>query len=352
MIQVIRRLGPPSQRSLRAAVVLAVVVTGFALTTSASPASAATPGVRNQTDSSSTAPATPADEQPHQILDYRYGPDPYQFINLYFPGGPGPYPVVLYLHSGGWVGGAKEYVPDFLLAQIDRAKIVLVSIDYRLSSFAPDGSSVNAFPIPNEDVDQAIRFVRSQAATWNFESKMFVVSGASAGGHLAQMAGVDPGHFVAPSLPSNLRRVSANVQGMMDWVGPSDLVWLIHNAIGFAYTGVIAYLGCPGQQIEHCSEDVAKEASPQTYVSRRKSPPGYFAYGAQDTMVPADTQGLAIAQPWAASQGDTTGYPPFSHGVHYELVENAGHNLDMTNYDYHTMETWLDAVIAGKSGGS
>jgi acetyl esterase/lipase len=350
MIQVVRRFGPPSPRSLCAAVALAMVVAGFALTTSASPASATAARVRNQSDS--TTASAPADEQPHQILDYRYGPDPYQFINLYFPGGPGPYPVVFYLHSGGWVGGAKEYIPDFLLAQVDRAKIALVSIDYRLSSFAPDGSSVNAFPIPNEDVDQAIRFVRSQADTWNLESKMFVVSGGSAGGHLAQMAGVDPGHFVSPSLPSNLRRVSPDVQGMMDFVGPSDLVWLIHNAIGFAHDGVLAYLGCPGAQIENCSEETAREASPQTYVSGRKSPPGYFAYGAQDTMVPADTQGLAIAQPWAAALGDTTGYPPFSHGVYFELVENAGHNLDMTNFDYHTMETWLDAVIGGKSGGS
>ncbi len=38
------------------------------------------------------------------------------------------------------------------------------------------------------------------------------------------------------------------------------------------------------------------------------------------------------------------------HGVYFELAENAGHNLDMTNFDYHTMETWLDAVYAGNSG--
>jgi len=67
-------------------------------------------------------------------------------------------------------------------------------------------------------------------------------------------------------------------------------------------------------------------------------------------MVPADTQGLAIAQPWAAARGDTTGFPPFSHGVYFELAENAGHNLDMTNFDYQTMETWLDALLAGKDG--
>ena len=289
-------------------------------------------------------------EEPYEVLDYRYGDDPAQFVNMYFPGGPGPYPVLLYLHSGGWVAGANEFIPDFLWAQIDRAKVALVSVDYRLSTFAADGSPVNAFPVPNEDVDQAIRFVREHAATWNLDPKMFVVSGASAGGHLASMAGADPGHFVSPSLPSELRRVSPDVEGVMDFVGPSDLVWLIHNAIGFAKNGVIAYLGCPEMRLDTCSETLAKEASPQTYLHRRKTPPAYFAYGAQDTMIPADTQGLAIAQPWAAVRGDTSGTPPFSHGVYFELAENAGHNLDMTNFDYHTMETWLDALLAGESG--
>ena len=297
---------------------------------------------------SASAP-TAGSQEPYEVLDYRYGDDPAQFVNMYFPGGPGPYPVVMYLHSGGWVAGANEFIPDFLWAQIDRAKVALVSVDYRLSSFAADGSPVNAFPLPNEDVDQAIRFVREHAATWNLDPKMFVVSGASAGGHLALMAGADPGHFVAPSLPSELRRVSPDVEGVMDFVGPSDLVWLVHNAIGFAKDGVIAYLGCPEMQLENCSEPLAEEASPQTYLHRRKTPPAYFAYGAQDTMIPADTQGLAIAQPWAAVRGDRSGTPPFSHGVYFELAEDAGHNLDMTNFDYHTMETWLDAVIAGES---
>ena len=253
-----------------------VVVACIAVMASSRPGSATSLKAR-AAPTSSVPPA--GSHEPYEVLDYRYGPDPYQFVNMYFPGGPGPYPVILYLHSGGWIGGANEYIPDFLMAQIQRAKVALVSIDYRLSSFAADGSPVNMFPIPNEDVDQAIRFVREQAATWNLDPKMFVVSGASAGGHLAQMAGADPGHFVSPSLPHELRRVSADVEGVMDFVGPSDLVWLIHNAIGFAKDGVIAYLGCPGMQLENCSETLAKEASPQTYLHRRKTPPAYSRTG-------------------------------------------------------------------------
>jgi acetyl esterase/lipase len=314
---------------------------GAAATTSTTGATTSTTGA---TTSTTVVPAA-SSEHPYEVLDLRYGDDPAQFVNMYFPGGPGPYPVLFYLHSGGWIAGAKENLPDFLVAQIARAKIALVSVDYRLSYFEADGTPVNVFPIPNQDVDEAIRFVREHAGTWNLDPRMFIVTGASAGGHLAQMAGVDPGEFVSPSLPQDLKRVSPKVEGVMDFVGPSDLVWLIHNAIGFAEGGVVTYLGCPGAQLANCSEALAKEASPQTYMNRRV-PPAYFVYGAQDTMIPPDTQGLAIAKPWAEARGDDTGTPPFSHGVYFELAENAGHNLDMTNFDYKTMETWLDSVLA------
>jgi acetyl esterase/lipase len=283
-----------------------VVVACAAVMASARPGSATAARVRAE-PAASVPPV--GSEEPYEILDYRYGADPTQFVNMYFPEGAGPYPVLLYLHSGGWVAGAKEYIPDFLWAQIDRAKVALVSIDYRLSGFAADRASVNAFPVPNQDVDEAIRFVREQAAIWNLDPKRFIASGASAGGHLASMPGADLGQFVSPSLPKELRRVSPDVEGVMDFVGPSDLMWLIHNGIGFAETGVIAYLGCPDMTLASCTEELAKEASPQTYLHRRRTPPAYFAYGGQDTMIPVDTQGLAIAQPWAAVRGETSGTP-------------------------------------------
>src|SRR5690349_4701164 len=157
-----RRCRAACRRSCLAVIVIACI----AVMASAHPGSAASPKL--QAEPAAASPPA-GSEAPYEILDYRYGPDPYQFVNMYFPGGPGPYPVILYLHSGGWIGGANEYIPDFLLAQIHRAKVALVSIDYRLSSFAADGSPVNMFPIPNEDVDQAIRFVRDQATTWNFD---------------------------------------------------------------------------------------------------------------------------------------------------------------------------------------
>src|SRR4029077_310432 len=111
-----------------------------AVLVSARPGSATSPDVRAE-PAASVPPA--GSEQPYEVLDYRYGDDPAQFVNMYFPGGPGPYPVLLYLHSGGWVAGADGLIPHVLWAQIPRAVFALASFDYRLSTFAADGSSVN-----------------------------------------------------------------------------------------------------------------------------------------------------------------------------------------------------------------
>src|SRR4051794_31536321 len=86
---------PSVVRTIVLTIVVTIVVACVAMTAAGRPASGMSSSVRAE-----SAPSPPADsEEPFQILDYRYGPDPYNFVNMYFPGGPGPYPVLLYLHS-------------------------------------------------------------------------------------------------------------------------------------------------------------------------------------------------------------------------------------------------------------
>jgi acetyl esterase/lipase len=288
--------------------------------------------------------AVPTPPPARDVLGVAYGTDPAQVLDLHLPAGYGPYPVILFLHSGGWLGGSREYIPDFLLAQVARGAAV-VSLDHRLAAVAPDGSPVNAFPAANEDVDQAIRFVRANAATWNLDPATIVVSGASAGGHLAAMAAAAPGVFVSPSLPAELRSVSPAVQGVMDFVGPSDLAWLAHNGVGYVPALVGIYLGCPQGRGDLCDDAVLQAASPQSYLWPGV-PPAFFGYGADDGAVPPASQGIPLAQQWAAARGESSTDPAAGGGVQL-VIAPTGHNLDATNFDVAAMEAWLDAVFAG-----
>ena len=152
------------------------------------------------------SPVAAAETTSSDVTAVAYGPLPEQLLDVHLPTNrPGPFPVMIYMHSGGWKAGSRAFIPDFILQQVDRAGLAVVSIDYRLVTRAPDGSVVNSFPVPDQDVDRAIRFVKAHAATWDLDPTRVLIAGASAGGHLAALAAAAPGVFVDPTLPRRSR---------------------------------------------------------------------------------------------------------------------------------------------------
>jgi acetyl esterase/lipase len=290
-----------------------------------------------------TTPATTTDP-PQVVYDVAYGPQAAQTLDIHLPGGNEPFPVIVYLHSGGWTTGDHQYVPDFLLAQVARG-FAVVSVDYRLSGITADGTPVDQFPVPNEDVDRAIRFVRAHAADWSLDPDHIVLAGASAGGQLALLGAAASGHFVDPDLPAALQAVSPAVQGVMGFVAPSDLVAMAAEDSELAQDSLAAYLGCPAGDARACDPATAAAASPMTYLDA-DAPPAFLAYGLADTLVPAATQGIPLAQAWATARGEHLGRSGAL--VVLDLVA-AGHNLDRTNFNPTNMEAWLDAVTGAAS---
>jgi len=275
------------------------------------------------------------------VADVSYGPDPLQSLDLYLPVGDGPFPVVLYLHSGGWVAGSHQYIPDFLVEQVSRG-IAVVSADYRLASRNADGTPVDTFPSSDQDVDRAIRFVRANAARWALDPDRIVVAGASAGGHLALLAAAAPGRYAAPDLPAALAEVSPRVQGVMAFVAPSDLVAFAQEDNELAESSLAIFLACPTGDAKSCNVGLAREASPATHLDAA-APPAYFAYGSTDAIAPPITQGLPIALQWAAARNEALSTVPNAL-VQFHVIA-AGHNLELLGADYSTMEGWLDAVL-------
>ena len=70
-------------------------------------------------------------------------------LDIYLPdSGTSPFPVVVYIHGGGWQGGSKENVGQ--ISPIVDEGYALVSINYRLSAEA-------IFPAQINDCKAAIR---------------------------------------------------------------------------------------------------------------------------------------------------------------------------------------------------
>jgi len=86
------------------------------------------------------------------------------------------------IHGGGWKSGSKEMqIP--LAQQISARGYVTVCVEYRLSPEA-------LYPAAVHDIKAAIRFLRAHAEEYGIDPGKIAVSGCSAGGHLAALAGM------------------------------------------------------------------------------------------------------------------------------------------------------------------
>jgi len=97
---------------------------------------------------------------------------------LYRPATPGPHPVVLYFHGGGWVLGDARSDDPLLRDLCVRSGALILSVDYR---HAPEAR----FPAAVDDALAAARWVGAHAADIGGMPGQLAVAGWSAGGNLA-----------------------------------------------------------------------------------------------------------------------------------------------------------------------
>jgi acetyl esterase/lipase len=329
-----------SRRSLIALSVLGVSLMAVA-------AGCAVP--RPPSGSSQAVPPRGAVQAVPTVSGVAYGPLPEQRLDVHLPtAGAGPFPVLVYVHGGGWIAGTRAEVPDVLSAQVDRG-IALVSIDYRLVRIAPDGTSVNGFPVPDTDVDRAIRFVKARASTWGLDPRRVMLAGESAGGHLATLAAAAPGAFVDPTLPRELAVVSPRVQGVLDFAGITDFTTF--GAVGGWATRLMsAFLGCPDGRIELCDPANVTAASVATHLDAG-APPAFLAYGGSDELVVSATQGIPLALAWSRARGDGGTQPPWARGVYFQQT-NGGDDIDISGLNVTTMQGWIDRNFAATKGSA
>ncbi|MEI6418798.1 MAG: alpha/beta hydrolase [Sphingomonadales bacterium] len=99
-------------------------------------------------------------------------------LRIIRPAGPGPHPVLLFIHGGGWVICDNDTHQPMAVAFANAADVAVVMVDYRL---APE----HAFPAAVDDCLAALAWVRAEGAAHGLDGSRMVVAGDSAGGNLA-----------------------------------------------------------------------------------------------------------------------------------------------------------------------
>ncbi|PWJ53854.1 acetyl esterase [Quadrisphaera granulorum] len=95
-----------------------------------------------------------------------------------------PNGVLVYFHGGGWVLGSLASGDSVCRTLAARARVTVVSVDYRLAPEHP-------FPAGVNDCLDAFRWVRDHAATFGSTPDRVAVGGESAGGNTAAVVALD-----------------------------------------------------------------------------------------------------------------------------------------------------------------
>ena len=265
-----------------------------------------------------------------KFLDVSYTPDcphPMRRLDLFLPeSGDGPFPVLIYMHGGGFTGGLKNdfHVENYMESL--KEGYAFVSVEQRLCSPKADGTNdpEGVFPNPLFDLKAAIRFLRANAGTYQLDPGRFALLGTSAGGYHVAMAAATrdiPGMY-DESL--GFAGVSEKVHAVVDLFGVGDLVLQSafddekkKNRPGGGSGGAgknIAdlFFGVPCQ----AHPLLARFANPEIWVGP-DLPPMLIRAGAADALVPIEaSRRLAkrIEEVCGKDRVDFDEFPDYIHG--------------------------------------
>ncbi len=122
-----------------------------------------------------------ADARVEELKNLSYGEGRRRRLDIHRPrGGISGAPVLVQVHGGGWAVGHKRQQGRPLLSHFASRGWVCVAINYRLAPRTRLDGQV-------EDVRAALRWVRAEIAAYGGDPDLVVLTGGSAGAHLASL---------------------------------------------------------------------------------------------------------------------------------------------------------------------
>jgi acetyl esterase/lipase len=230
-------------------------------------------------------------------------------LDAYVPAASGSHrrPAVLLIHGGAWRSGDKRtFEPE--ARKLAAKGWVAFSVDYRLDE-------PTVFPAEVDDVQTAVRWVRTHAAGYQVDPKRIGALGESAGGYLAGMLA---------TLGDGSQDTGGRIRAAVSWSGPMDLAALA-RARGDDWGASL--LGC---SVDACPQRFA-DASPITYVDGSDAP--LFLVNSADELVPksqAVDMASRIEDKGAITQLETL--PGTRHALEYRDVVWAPTELFLATY--------------------
>lgn len=176
--------------------------------------------------------------------------------------------------NSGWVPG-DELAQAMVRELVETGFTVFVANHRAAPGFA--------YPAAQEDIAQAVAYIRSNAERYQIDADSIGGAGTSSGGTLVSMMGVND------NLPDASRLQAVAVQG-----APMDFPSLYHSSVGAAGT-LTTYIGHSINFLpeSHPEYQVYVEASPYSHISSGDAP-HLVIHGDQDELVPVTQAERAV----------------------------------------------------------
>lgn len=179
--------------------------------------------------------------------------------DVYIPKSLGKSPAVLLVHGGDWTDGERSDM-DLIAKRLAQAGFVVVNVDYRLAPEHP-------LPAALQDLHQAVRWMRSNASSYQIDPAKIGAWGYEAGGQLVSLLA---------NADESLRpggRSTAQLGAVVTGGAPYDLLnWgeqeIVSTALGSR------------------DPERTRQASPVQHVSAT-SPPALLYHAGLDRYIPA-----------------------------------------------------------------
>lgn len=213
----------------------------------------------------------------------------YNYVDITVPDtGEESYPVVLWIHGGGWQSFTRKNcimsdTKDYLLAK----GYAFVSAEYTLSVQNDDGVIENGAGIQMlYDIKAAVRFIRAHAEEYNLDTRFIAAIGESAGGHLSLTMGTTNGDAQHEDLSMGNEDFSSDVQAMVSYFGPTDLTPNPDDSEEMAASKDMMAYAIYGENAASMTEEEIDLLSPVEWINS-DSPAMYLTHGHNDETVPS-----------------------------------------------------------------
>ncbi len=212
--------------------------------------------------------------------DVSYGTDKEQTMDIYLSGEAKKLShknfTVIFLHGGGYYVSDKSKEERYIRPYLKKGMNV-VNLNYRIK---------RGVPVATEDLTNALNYLVTQRAAYPLNLDRVILTGFSAGAHIASMVAVTAND---PAYPNKLAD-GIKIAGVINFSGPVDGLDVVEHVFMNNEVPIMKEIGMAlfPATTDYAPKELVSKYEPINYFDKN-DPPFFVWHGGKDDQVPAST---------------------------------------------------------------